>query len=60
LFRDCVATDIAIIDPSHIGIVKAILGHTTLATSEKYYNQATSFHAARRMQDVVARLRGGS
>jgi hypothetical protein len=57
LFRDCVATDIAIHDPKHVGIVKAILGHTTLATSEKYYNQATSFHATRRMRDVVANLR---
>jgi integrase/recombinase XerC len=58
LFRDCVATEIAIHDPEHIGIVKAILGHTTLATSEKYYNQASSFHATSRQRNVVARLRG--
>lgn len=59
LFRDCVATDIASHDPAHVGIVKAILGHTTLATSEKYYNQAGSFHAAKRMRYVIARMREG-
>ncbi len=58
LFRDCVATDIAIHDPAHVGITKAVLGHATLATSQKYYNQANGFHAAKRQQDVIARLRG--
>ncbi len=57
LFRDCVATDIAIHDPAHVGITKSVLGHKTLATSQKYYNQAGSFDAARRQQDVIARLR---
>jgi integrase len=57
LFRDCVATDIAIHDPGHIGIVKTILGHATLATSEKYYNQAGNFHAANRLQTVITHLR---
>jgi site-specific recombinase XerC len=59
LFRDCVATDIAIHDPAHVGITKSVLGHATLATSQKYYNQAGSFHATRRQQDVVANLRDG-
>lgn len=59
LFRDCVATDIAIHDPAHVGITKSILGHATLATSQKYYNQAGSFQAARRQRDVIANLRSG-
>jgi hypothetical protein len=58
LFRDCLATDVAIHDSKHVGIVKEVLWHATPATSEKYYNQADSFHVARRQQDVVARLRG--
>jgi len=57
LFRDCVATHIAIFDSTHIGIVKEILGHKTLAASEKHYNHADSFHAASRMRDLVARMR---
>jgi integrase/recombinase XerC len=60
LFRDCVATDIAIHDPKHIGIVKSVLGHATLASSQKYYNQATSFEAARRHQSIIAALRGAT
>jgi integrase/recombinase XerC len=59
LFRDCVATDIAIHDPAHVGITKSVLFHATLATSQKYYNQAGSFHAVRRQRDVVAHLRNG-
>ena len=58
LFRDCVATDIAIHAPEHVGITMPVLGHATLATSQKYYNQASSFHAAQRLQTIVAGLRG--
>ncbi|WBX82985.1 tyrosine-type recombinase/integrase [Sphingosinicella microcystinivorans] len=57
LFRDCAATEVALEDPAHIGINKAILGHATLASSQRYYNQATSFTAFSRYQDVVRRLR---
>ena len=57
MFRDCVATEIAIHDPQHVGITKTVLGHATLASSQKYYNQAGSFAASRRYQDVLARRR---
>ena len=57
MFRDCVATDIAIHDPRHVGITKAVLGHATLASSQKYYNQAGSFAASGRYQAVMARRR---
>jgi hypothetical protein len=36
-----------------------ILGHATLATSQKYYNQAKSFSATTRLRDAVAALRAG-
>lgn len=56
LFRDCVATDIAVNDPTAIGIVTPVLGHTH-ASSKRFYNQATSFHAARH-RAAIAKLRG--
>lgn len=57
LFRDCAATQIALEDPKHIGITKSVLGHATLASSQKFYNQATSFSAFARYQDVIRKLR---
>ena len=58
LFRDCAATGIAIHDPKHVGITKAVLGHATLTSSQKYYNQATSFTAVFTYQGVISKLRG--
>jgi integrase/recombinase XerD len=57
LFRDCAATSVAIKDPRHIGIVKDVLGHATLRTSEKHYNQATSVSGLRRYQMAIKALR---
>ncbi len=57
LFRDCAATDIAIHDPIHVGITKSVLGHATLATSQKYYNQASAYRAALRQRSVIDALR---
>lgn len=48
MFRDAAATAIAIFDPEHVLFIKAILGHATIATSEKYYNLATGLEAGRR------------
>ena len=59
LFRDCAATDIALLDPQHIGITKSVLQHSTLASSQKYYNQATSFSAVRRFETVIEAIRTG-
>lgn len=53
LFRDAAATSVAIEDSDHVGIVTAILGHSTFRTSELYYNQATSLEAARRFQAAI-------
>ena len=60
LFRDCAATNIAIDDPDHIGIVWRLLGHRTPATTEKYYNLAGAVEASRRFQNtLLARRHGG-
>jgi integrase len=57
LFRDCVATEIAIHDPEHVQMIRPILGHATLATSERHYNLAGSLEAGRRYQGTIAKLR---
>ena len=54
---DAAATSVAIEDPGHVGIVAAILGHSTARTGETYYNQASSLEATRRHQAVVKHLR---
>jgi integrase/recombinase XerD len=58
LFRDCVATSIAIEDPRHVGIVWRLLGHQTPSTTEQYYNQAGSVEATRLLQSSLLSLRG--
>jgi integrase/recombinase XerD len=57
LFRDAAATSIAIEDPSHVGIITTILGHSNTKTAETYYNQAGSLEAARSHQAIVTLLR---
>lgn len=52
LFRDAAATFIATVDPVHVGIITTILGHNSALTAERYYNQATSLTAARRLEAV--------
>ena len=59
LFRDCVATSIAIEDPVHIGIASQILGHRSSSTTERYYNQARSIEAAHGWQATLDKLRQG-
>ena len=58
LFRDCAATWIAIYDPEHVPIIAAILGHSTLDTSERYYNQAQRQEAGRRYHWTIKAIRG--
>jgi integrase/recombinase XerD len=57
LFRDCAATSVATEDPGHVQITASILGHTTLATSQKYYNQAHMLEAGRAIQLSIVNLR---
>jgi integrase/recombinase XerD len=57
LFRDCAATSIATEDPEHVLITKSVLGHSTLRTSERYYNHASSLTAIRLHQARIMELR---
>ncbi|NQU71176.1 MAG: site-specific integrase [Rhodospirillales bacterium] len=53
LFRDIAATAIADRDPVHVMAARDLLGHSTLSTTERHYNQAQALHAGRRYQDAV-------
>jgi integrase/recombinase XerD len=57
LFRDCVATAVAVDNPKHIGDASLILGHAEHRTTEKHYNHARSLHASRRHAAMLATLR---
>jgi integrase/recombinase XerD len=56
LFRDCAATSIAVEAPKNARSIRNILGHSTLAIAEKYYNQARSLEAGRRYQRLLTDL----
>jgi site-specific recombinase XerD len=55
-FRDAAATTIAIEDPKHVRDAHLVLGHASLTTTERFYNQARSLDASRRHQAVLAEL----
>lgn len=57
LFRHAAATAMAIDDPHHVRLITALLGHSTLATAERYYNMATSLEAAGNYQQQLMGLR---
>jgi integrase/recombinase XerD len=47
LFRDALATTIAVHRPEEVHIVSRLLGHNAIATVERFYNQARQVDAAR-------------
>ena len=55
-FRHSAATDIALHDPKHVGIVKSVLGHASPLSAD-YYNLASGFDAASRYQALLVELR---
>ena len=57
LFRHGAATAVATEDPEHVYLTRDLLGHTSLSTSERYYNLAQSLEATRRHQSEVLALR---
>jgi integrase/recombinase XerD len=57
LFRDCAATTVACEDPAHVGISTCLLGHASTATTDKFYNQASSLSASRVYQEMLTRQR---
>ena len=58
LFRDCAATSIAVQDPEHIHVAAVLLGHRTLSTTQRYYNQAQLLDASRHYHAQIRQLRG--
>jgi integrase len=56
-FRDAAATTIATEDPARVRDILAVLGHASLTTSEKYYNQANSIDASRAYHRALKKLR---
>jgi len=56
LFRDCLATSLAINDPGIVNIAHVMLGNS-LATTERFYNLAQTLEAGRLVGDTLARLR---
>jgi integrase/recombinase XerD len=57
LFRDAAATSVAIDDPDNMRVATTLLGHGTLATTIKHYNQARMLTATRAYQDHLRQLR---
>ena len=60
IFRDCAATAIALEIPKQVGITKSVLGHATLNSSQRYYNQAKGFSASAELADVISKMRSGT
>jgi len=56
-FRHAAATSIAFSDPEHVMVTKSILGHSTLASSEEFYNLAEETEATQRYHAHLAALR---
>jgi len=57
LFRTSAATSVALNDPDHLHINKSNLGHTRIATSERYYNHAQAVGASGCYQDQILAMR---
>lgn len=57
LFRDALATGIAMDDPEHIGIIPRLLGHTDPRTAERHYIHAKAITASRRYNGVILPIR---
>ncbi|MBV1800704.1 site-specific integrase [Siccirubricoccus sp. G192] len=59
-FRHSAATSVAVNAPEHVAIIRVILGHAGHAIGGRYYNLAKTSQAARRFQQIMARLRDGT
>ena len=55
-FRHSVATDIALLVPENVGIIKSVLGHSS-PLSAQHYNLASGFDAANKYQAMLDNLR---
>ncbi len=57
LFRHCAATSIAETSPELARIIRPLLAHTRITTSERYYNRASVLQASRRHTDAIQKLK---
>ena len=57
IFRDSLATSMAIDDPTHVRTAAPLLGHRSLSTTNRHYIQATGLEAGRTYQEQIAHLR---
>lgn len=57
LFRDCLLTSVAVDHPDLVKISATLLGHSSLQTGEKHYNQAHMLDAGRRYTIAILQLR---
>ncbi len=57
LFRDAMATSVAIEDPEHVRIIMVLNGHSSLRTDERHYIQAGSIDAGRQYHAMIRERR---
>ncbi len=57
LFRDCAATALATDEPEHVLAIARILGHGTITTAERHYNQSQMMEASERLNEVLIELK---
>jgi integrase/recombinase XerD len=60
LFRDCAASALATDDPEHILAIARILGHSSITTTTRHYNQSQMTAAGEMFHDVLADLKNKS
>ena len=59
LFRKIIPTELAIHDPTHVGIAQPLLGHADYRVTQQYYNLGRALDAAGRYNAMVQSLRAG-
>ena len=57
MFRDCAASALATDDPEHILAIARILGHASIDTSNRHYNQSRMTAAGNIFHEVLAGLK---
>ncbi len=57
LFRDCAASALATEDPEHILAIARILGHASITTTQRHYNQSQMTAAVDILHKVLADIR---
>jgi site-specific recombinase XerD len=59
-FRKLMPTELAIHDPTHVGISQPLLNHASYRTTQEHYNLGRAIDASRRMNDLVGQVRAHS